>query len=128
MVTSVEGTVARPRRGVDYGRAWANQYIGVAQKRDVRLSDNVWRIRYNNPDLSSASDQGFEPGVALKIPPPPGIHFCKPAPVLGVVGEIPLQEIDRLFLVTQLGADKGLVSHQLTAGIDRSVCARANQD
>src|SRR6266478_2421677 len=78
------------------------------------------------PDLSSASDQGLEPGVALKIPPPPGIYFGKTAPVLGVVSEIPLQEIDCLFLVAELGADKGLVSHKLTAGIDRSVCARAN--
>jgi hypothetical protein len=48
--------------------------------------------------------------------------------MLGVVGEIPLKEIDSLFLVAKLGTDKGLVSHQLTAGIDRSVCARANQD
>src|SRR6266566_6973659 len=86
------------------------------------------RERYNSPDLRSAGDQGLEPGVILKIQPPPGIYFCKPAPVLGVVGEIPLKEIDRLFPVAELGADKGLVSHKLTAGIDRSVRASANED
>src|ERR1700693_993127 len=79
-------------------------------------------------ELSSASDQGLEPGVALKIAPPPGIYFCKPAPVLGVVGEIPLKQIDRLLFVAELGADKGLVSHKLTAGIDRPVCSRPNED
>ena len=79
-------------------------------------------------DLSSAGDQGFEPRIAPEIPPPPGIYCCKPTPVLGVVGEIPLKEIDGLLFIAQLGADEGLISHELTAGVDRSVCARPNEN
>src|SRR5258707_13963927 len=98
-------------------------FIRQREARTLQQSGSTLR---RSPDLRSAGDQGLEPGVVLEISPPPGVNLGKSAPVLGVVGEIPLKEIDRLFLVAELGADKGLVSHNLTTGIDRSVRACAN--